>query len=103
VPRIEFLESLAGPSTSIDVPAGGPLLDACDEAAAPVPFSCRSTSCGTCRIDVFEGQELLDEAGEEERAVLASFGDRPGPRRLACTARIKAGPGLVRVRACDEW
>ena len=55
------------------------LRDACDEAAAPVPFSCRSTSCGTCRVDVIAGIELLDEAGEEERAVLSIFGDDVRP------------------------
>jgi ferredoxin len=103
MPRIEFLESLAGPASSIDLPAGGELRDACDEAAAPVPFSCRSTSCGTCRVDVIEGIDLLDEPGEDERIVLATFGDDPRKRRLACTARVKPGAGVIRVRACDEW
>jgi len=103
MPRIEFLESLAGPAASIDLPHGGDLRDACDEAAAPVPFSCRSTSCGTCRVDVVEGAELLDEPGADEKKVLDAFDDTPGPRRLACTAKVKAGPGLIKIRACDEW
>jgi ferredoxin len=103
MPRVEFLESLAGPAATIDLPDGGELRDACDEAAAPVPFSCRSTSCGTCRIDVLEGIDLLDDVGEDERGVLTVFGDDPRKRRLACTAKVKAGPGVVRVRACDEW
>lgn len=103
MPRIEFLESLAGPAAAIDLPVGGELRDACDEAAAPVPFSCRSTSCGTCRIDVVEGADLLDEVSDDERAVLQTFGDDPARRRLACTARVKPGAGLVRVRACEEW
>ena len=103
MPRIEFLESLAGPAAELDFPNGGDLRDACDEAAAPVPFSCRSTSCGTCRIDVVEGAELLDEPAEEERAVLATFDDDPTRRRLACTAKVRPGPGLVRVRACEDW
>ena len=103
MPRVEFLESLAGPSAAIDLPAGGDLRDACDEAAAPVPFSCRSTSYGTCRVDVVEGSELLDEPDQDERVVLASFGDDPRRRRLACTAKLKPGPGVVRVRACDDW
>ena len=103
MPRVEFLESLAGPPATIELPNGGPLREACDEAAAPVPFSCRSTSCGTCRVDVIEGIDLLDEVGEDERAVLASFGDDPRRRRLACTAQVLPAAGLVRVRACDEW
>lgn len=103
MPRIEFLESLAGPAAAIDFPAGGDLRDACDQAAAPVPFSCRSTSCGTCRVDVVEGRELLDEPGDDERRVLDAFDDAAGPRRLACTAKVKSDPGLIRVRACDDW
>ena len=103
MPRVEFLESLAGPAAAIELPHGGDLRDACDEAAAPVPFSCRSTSCGTCRVDIVEGIDLLDEPGEDERAVLASFGDDPRRRRLACTAKVRPGHGVVRVRACDEW
>jgi ferredoxin len=103
VPRIEFLESLAGPAVAIDCPNGGDLRDACDEAAAPVPFSCRSTSCGTCRVEIVEGRALLDEPGPDERKVLAAFDDEPGPRRLACTAKVKTGPGLLKIRACDDW
>jgi ferredoxin len=103
MPRIEFLESNAGPAATIDFPDGGPLIDACDEAAAPIPFSCRSTSCGTCRVDVLEGSSLLDEVSAAERAVLELFDDEPGPRRLACTAHVRRGLGVVRLRACEEW
>jgi ferredoxin len=103
MPRIEFLKSNAGPAVSFDMPKGGELRDACDDANAPVPFSCRSTSCGTCRIDVLEGGELLDPVGEDERGVLEIFGDPPGKRRLACTARVVPGVGVVKVRSCEDW
>jgi ferredoxin len=103
MPRIEFLESVAGPAAACDLPEGGALVDACDEAAAPIPFSCRSTSCGTCRVDVLEGSDLFEEAGDDEREVLAIFEDDPGKRRLACTARVRAGAGLIRVRATEDW
>jgi ferredoxin len=103
MPRVEFVESLAGPAASIELPEGGRLRDACDQAAAPVPFSCRATSCGTCRIDVLAGAELLEPAGEDERAVLAIFGDDPTTRRLACTAQVRPLPGLLRIRACQQW
>ncbi|GAC1369506.1 MAG: hypothetical protein NVSMB47_19380 [Polyangiales bacterium] len=103
VPRVEVLDSLSGPATSLERPAGGPLREACDDAGAPVPFSCRSTSCGTCRVEVIEGAAWLDTAGADERAVLATFGDEPTTRRLACTAQLLAGDGLVRLRACEDW
>jgi ferredoxin len=85
-----------------DAPDGVRLVDLCDESNAPVPFSCRSASCGTCRIAVLDGAELLDPPGDEELDILDIFGDEPGPRRLACQVRVRAGPGLVRVRAADD-
>lgn len=74
------------------------LVDLCDEKSAPVPFSCRSASCGTCRVAVLAGAELLEPPRDDELEVLDVFGDDPGATRLACQARLKAGPGLVRVR-----
>ena len=103
MPRIDFEKSLAGPAATIDLPDGGSLMDACDEAAAPVPFSCRSTSCATCRVDVLEGIELLEPPGEDELGVLAIFGDDPGKRRMACASKVRPGEGLIRVRATEDW
>jgi ferredoxin len=92
------LESTDGRVRVVDVPEGGRLIDLCDANDSPVPFSCRSSSCGTCRIDVLEGHEHLDPPAAEEREVLALFGDDPSRRRLACQARLRAGPGRIRVR-----
>ena len=103
MPRVDFLASQAGHATAIERPAGGSLRDACSESGAPIPFSCRSTTCGTCRIEVVEGAACLDIAGEDEREVLAMFGDESTKRRLACTAQLLSGDGLVRIRACEDW
>lgn len=84
-----------------DEPGGGRLLDICDDAGAPVSFSCRGASCGTCRVRVLEGGALLDEVGVHEQEVLDAFGDPPG-YRLACAARIKAEAGLVRLVVVDD-
>jgi ferredoxin len=80
---------------------GGPLIDVCDEHGAPVPFSCRSASCGTCRIDVLEGGELLEPPRDEELDVLDAFGDDARKRRLACQARLRALPGRLVVKPAD--
>jgi ferredoxin len=100
VPTIVF-ESLQGANMVVDAPDGARLIDLCDERSAPVPFSCRSASCGTCRIDVLAGAALLEPPGDEELDVLDAFGDSPDERRLACQARVKAGPGVLRVRPAD--
>jgi ferredoxin len=100
VPLIVF-ESADSPPLEVSAPDGGALVDLCDEWNAPVPFSCRSASCGTCRLDVIEGTDLLDPPADEELDVLDIFGDDPSARRLACQTRVRPGPGRLRVRAAD--
>lgn len=98
MPRVTFEPG----ALVVEAPPGARLLDLCDENAAPVPFSCRSASCGTCRIDVLEGADLLEPPRDEELDVLDIFGDDPSRRRLACQVRCKAGDGLLRVRPADD-
>jgi len=88
-------------SVEAEAPAGTRLVDLCDERNAPVPFSCRSASCGTCRIDVLEGASLLEEPRDEELDILDMFGDDPARRRLACQTRVRDGAGRIHVRAAD--
>ncbi len=101
MPRIVFI-GLEGETAEADAPAGAALVDLCDTVNAPIPFSCRSASCGTCRLVVLEGAQYLAEAEDEELQVLDAFGQKPPDRRLACQARLLAGPGLVRVRAARD-
>jgi ferredoxin len=100
MPFIVF-ESSEGIAIAADAPEGGRLVDLCDEHKAPVPFSCRSASCGTCRIDVLEGAHLLGPPGADELEVLHLFGDDPARCRLACQVRISAGSGRLRIRPAD--
>jgi ferredoxin len=100
MPLIVF-ESSEGITVAADAPEGGRMVDLCDEHHAPVPFSCRSASCGTCRIDVLEGAELLGPPCDDELEVLDLFGDDPARCRLACQACVSAGSGRLRVRAAD--
>lgn len=94
-----IFESLDGePPVSVEVPNAARLVDVCDEESAPVPFSCRSACCGTCRVLVVEGGELLEPAAEDELEVLDVFGDDPANVRLACQAKLRSGVGRLRVR-----
>jgi ferredoxin len=101
MPIVVIFESAHAAGTERQASAGTRLVDLCDEARAPVPFSCRSASCGTCRVDVLEGAALLEGARDEELDVLDIFGDDPSRRRLACQARVGFGTGCVRVRAVE--
>ena len=101
MPTIEFEGAgIAGDKTA-DVPDGGDLLNICDDVLAPVAFSCRSASCGTCHILVLEGAELLEEPNEEEEDLLDLL-DGPENSRLACQAKVKPGPGLIRIRPAQS-
>jgi ferredoxin len=89
---------------SVDIPCdeGGRLADLCD--ASPrgvVPFSCRSANCGTCRVVVLEGARELESHDDEELDLLEIFGGLES-QRLACCARVKAGRGLVVLRAARD-
>ncbi|MEP7121931.1 MAG: 2Fe-2S iron-sulfur cluster-binding protein [Byssovorax sp.] len=95
MPVLEILRSEHGPAVTLDV-VGGRLLDACDDARAPIAFSCRSASCGTCRVMVLAGAELLDPPGHDELEVLTIFAAAPA-ERLACTAIVRPGLGLIRL------
>ncbi len=95
---MRFTETVHGPAAEIDAPAGGLLVDVCDEARAPVGFSCRSARCATCLVEVLAGAEHLEPARPEERDRLARVGASPCAR-LACQAVLRAGDGTVTLRS----
>mgnify|MGYP001577588822 CR=1 FL=1 len=60
------------------------LKDACEKLG--VPFSCAEGICGTCMIDIVDGQENLSELTQEEKDMGMNK-----TRRLACQCKIKSG------------
>jgi ferredoxin len=82
---------------TVQVTGPEPLLDICDEAGAPVAFSCRDGNCATCRVEVLAGLDLLEPARAEEREVLDRLSAATN-QRLACRAVVGAGEGLIRIR-----
>jgi ferredoxin len=94
---IVFAANRFGAEKKIEAPAGGELVDICDQHFAPIPFSCRSASCGTCQVDVLEGEELLEPQNDAERELLPLLG---GSGRLACQARVRSDAnGVIRLRS----
>ncbi len=70
----------------IDLPEDALIAEPCEDAG--VPFACTEGVCGTCVIEVVEGQENLSEPTQEEADFL---GEGTCDERLACQCRIKNG------------
>jgi len=69
-----------------ELPEMSPLQEICEEAG--VPFACTEGVCGTCVIEIKEGQENLTDPTEEEEDFL---GTGVLDERLACQCKIKCG------------
>jgi ferredoxin len=95
---VVFLTENGKEAVRVEARTGDALVDLCDESSSPVPFSCRSASCGTCRIVVEAGADQLDEPRDEELDVLDAFGSKPPRMRLACQAKLGANANLIHVR-----
>ena len=104
MPTVIFERPKGDPAAplTVAVPEGGALVDTCDDHAAPVPFSCKSASCGTCRIEILEGESELLPPADDELDVLDIFATPPPRHRLACQAKMRPGLAVLRVRAVDE-
>ncbi len=101
MPTVHFEGNFFGEECVAEVPEGGALVDICDKSMAPVPFSCRSATCGTCRIEVLEGIELFEAPEPEETELLEILGD-PFHFRLACQAKLRKADGIIRLRINDD-
>ena len=70
--------------TYYEIPDDSGIRDICD--AAGVPFNCRSGDCGTCQVEIVQGEKNLNPLNVlEEKMGMDSF------NRLACQCRIKSG------------
>jgi ferredoxin len=101
MPTLFFEGNLFGPDCRVEVAEGARLVDVCDEARAPVPFSCRSATCGTCRVEIIEGADLLAPREGAEAELLALLADPP-TYRLACQAKVGGGNGVIRLRIAGD-
>jgi adenylate cyclase len=101
MPTVLFEANLFGAECQVEAPGGGPLVDVCDAARAPVPFSCRDATCGTCLIEILQGSELFEPPSTGEAELLAALA-YPPRLRLACQAELTREKGLIRLRIADD-
>ena len=95
-------ESRDGSAVEMAALVGTSLLAVCDEHDFPIPFCCRSASCGTCRVQVLEGAEHLLPPQDDELDVLDMYGEVASRVRLACQAKLGRSEVVVRFRAVEE-
>lgn len=69
---------------SEEVSNGEGIRHACEKLG--VPFGCEEGICGTCMIDIHEGEENLSDLTEQEKDLM-----RDKKHRLACQCKIKKG------------
>ena len=94
---IVFAANRFGGEKRVEAPEGGELVDICDHYFAPIPFSCRSASCGTCQVEVLEGEDLLEPQNAAEQDLLPLLG---GKGRLACQMCVRPNvEGVIRLRS----
>jgi ferredoxin len=67
-----------------DVKDGEKIKTACEEIG--VLFGCEDGICGTCMIDVIDGEENLSDLTQQEKDL-----ERDLKHRLACQCKIKQG------------
>lgn len=84
-------------SASCDI--GGTVLGAAGRLKRPITSGCSESTCGTCRVEILEGAELLSEQTGRERATLKD-NNLPTTYRLSCRAEL-AAPGTVKLRAFE--
>ncbi len=81
----------------LSITAGDRLLDALDERPQTgMAFGCRSGHCGTCRVRIVEGIDLVRAAAPDERETLTALG-AGADERLACQLRVDAEHGRLRI------
>jgi ferredoxin len=89
--KVRFLPS----RYECDVTPTRRMVDVTDEhPGSAVPYSCRSASCGTCRVRVKQGMEAFAAPEDEELSVLDIFGDGPDTR-LCCQLKLTTDVPLV--------
>lgn len=69
---------------------GEPIRNAVEKLG--VPFGCEEGICGTCMIDVLEGENNLSDLTDQEKDLM-----RDKKHRLACQCRIKGGEVKFRM------
>ncbi len=89
--------TLEGHDVAVPVEAGDTILESLLRAGVPLPFSCQSRNCGTCKCELLSGDVLELEHSDPALA--------PGKRAkciiLACRTQVLGDTAIRRIDAIE--
>ncbi len=84
--------------SSIELPEGSRLSETLNVHNSPILFGCRTGICGTCAIEVLEGEKALHSRTSDEAEYLTVFAEGRERCRLACQIRLNANIKIRKIR-----
>ncbi|MFH1426467.1 MAG: 2Fe-2S iron-sulfur cluster-binding protein [Candidatus Kerfeldbacteria bacterium] len=84
MPTVRFKDD----DLEMDVEFGASLKETAEEVGSNIPFGCEQGVCGTCLINVVEGEDNMSDIEEHEKETLNAMGAEPN-QRLACQCKIE--------------
>jgi ferredoxin len=86
----------SGESYVAEAKEGDSLVLTSGRGAYPISTGCSDGTCGTCRVEILEGEDSLTSAGEHEQQT-KSDNDIPDELRLGCQAAIMSAGVSVKI------
>lgn len=84
MPKVTFKDD----DLETEVDSGASLKEVAEEVGSNIPFGCEQGVCGTCLINVIEGEDNLSDMEDHEKETLTAMGAEPN-QRLACQCKIE--------------
>ncbi len=72
---------------TIDVQAGLPLIDMCEDHDTSILFGCRDGACGACMVRILKGAEFVSKMEDSEKDFLETMAAEDN-ERLACQCKV---------------
>lgn len=91
------IKSKDGSEQKIDVATGENLSKVLTAVNSPILFGCRTGVCGTCCVNIIEGESNLPEASEDEKEILDLYAEGNNRVRLACQINVQGNLSLEYV------
>lgn len=84
MPKVNFQDD----ELIVDAEIGANLRDVAQAEGASIPFGCEQGICGTCLVEIVEGESNISDVEDQEKETLSAMGAEPG-QRLACQCQAE--------------